>query len=106
MTPLITPMSRVLVQLVIDTVDEGLPARFDDIVRYADSAPAIFAVAGLDQYPHHGAGALPRREHADFIIQQLDLLERWIKFCQRATQRLVERVDGPIAHRRGVFHHT
>ena len=48
----------------------------------------------------------PDREHADFIVEQLDLLERRIKFGQRAAQRLVERVDRPVAHRRGVLHHA
>src|ERR1051325_4962397 len=82
----IVPAPRVRVQLVINTVDERLPARLDDIVRHPDSPPAIFAVTRLDQHPHHSASPLARGEYADFIVQQLDLVERWIEFCQRATK--------------------
>ena len=45
----------------------------------------------------------PADEHADFVVEQLDLLERWVEFGQRPAQRLVERVHRTVAHRRGVL---
>src|SRR5687767_13407082 len=86
-SPSARPMSRILVKLVIDAVDQRLPTRLDHVVRYADRAPAFLAVARFDQNAHHRAGAFAGGQYADFVVEQLHLLERGIEFGQRAPER-------------------
>src|SRR5690349_8262921 len=47
----------ILVQLVFDGIDEGEPARFDDVLADADRAPDIVVVGGLDDDADAGGSA-------------------------------------------------
>jgi hypothetical protein len=46
------PMPGIFVKLIVNAIDQSLPAGFDDVMRNPHSSPAIFAVAGLDQNPN------------------------------------------------------
>ena len=66
-------------QFIIDTVDHGLPAGFDDVDRDPDRSPLTFAVGALDQDPDFCRCAIFTRQHPDLIIGQLHLFEDRIK---------------------------
>ena len=88
---------RVLVQLVLDRIDQRLPARLDHVAGKTDRAPAATAVGRFDQHAHARPGAGAIVEHADLVVGKLHRFERRIIRHQRAAQRRVERVDRAVA---------
>src|SRR5262245_40858664 len=65
----------VLVELVLEAVDQRLPARLDHIERHADRPPAIVSVARLDQHAHRLRATLAAGQHAHLVVEEPHLLD-------------------------------
>src|SRR5205809_5787105 len=81
-------------EFVLDAVRQGLPARFHDVFGDPDRPPFFLVVTRLDQHAHLGGRPLARREHAHFVVQQLDLRELRIKSLKGLSVGMVQRVQG------------
>src|ERR1700682_1744581 len=67
------PFPLVAAELVLDGVHEGLPGGFDDIVRHADRAPGLVAVARSDEHARLDRRALRLVEDPDLVVEQAHL---------------------------------
>src|SRR5713101_7293723 len=87
----------VAAELVLDGIDERLPGSFDDVVGHPDGAPRLVPVAGRDE--HAGLGCRPLRlvEDAHLVVQQAHLAEVRVELLEGLAERVVERVDRPVA---------
>ena len=82
---------------VLDRVDEGFPAGLDDVLAHADAAPGVVAVAGVEQHPRDGAGALVLVEDAHLVVHELDVAQMRVLLRDGLAQRRVEGVDRAVA---------
>jgi hypothetical protein len=87
----------VLVELEDEAVDEGLPARFDHVVRDTYRAPALGPVAGLDQHADEAAGTGFVGEDAHFVVVKLHVGELGVELGQRFPEGEIESVDGSVS---------
>src|SRR5262245_7586953 len=95
--------SALLVELELQAVDQGLPARLDDVRRDTDGAPVLVLVARLDQHPDQASRALGAAEDADLVVVEADLGDLRVELADRLPQRLVEGVHRAVALRRRVL---
>src|SRR2546425_9194015 len=89
-------MLLVLIQLVLDAIDQGLPTRFDDVRRHAHCSPPVMLTPGLNQYPHRGSGPRVAPQDPNLIVEQFHLLQLGIELGERFAQGTVERVDWTV----------
>src|SRR5690348_17127830 len=61
----------VLAELVLDAVNEGGPAGFDDVFVDADGAPGLVVVAAFDDDADAGGGGGLAVDDADLVIDQV-----------------------------------
>ena len=80
-------------ELVLDAIDEGLVGRLDDILGYADSAPAFFFVSRFNKHPDLCGSPLARGKHAHFVIMEFYILEFRIELVERLSQGMVDCID-------------
>src|SRR4051794_24607317 len=55
-------------ELVLEGVDQGEPARLDDVLGDADGAPDVVGVLALDDHADPGGGAGAGVDDADLVI--------------------------------------
>src|SRR5256885_17236930 len=65
--------------------------------------PRLLAVARGDQHAGLCRGALGLVEDAHLVVEQPHRLEARVELLERLAERVVERVDGPVAGRRRVL---
>ena len=94
----------ILEQLVLERVDQGQPARLDDVLADADRAPDVVAVAPLDHDAHPGGRPGPGVDDAHLVIDQLHLRQARVERLQRLAQRAVEGVHRAVAFADRVHH--
>src|SRR3989442_11679564 len=92
----LTPGLLVLIQLILDAIDQGLPTRFDDVRRHAHCSPPVMLIPGLNQYPHRGSGPRVAPQDPNLIVEQFHLLQLGIELGERFAQGTVERVDRTV----------
>ena len=90
-------LSALAAQPEREPVDQRAPGRLDDVVADADGDPRRLAVGGLDEHPGDRVGAVALVEDADLVVDQLELHDLGEGLADRGAQRLVERVDRPVA---------
>ena len=81
----------------LERVDQGVPARLDDVLRDADRAPRVDAVAGVEQHAGDRSGALPLVEDPDLVVDELDVPEVRVDVADRRPERAVECVHRAVA---------
>src|SRR5439155_7109674 len=91
---------------VADSIPEASWRPLDDVVRDPDGAPRLLAVARGDEHARLGRGALGLVENAHFVVEEPHRPEVRVELLERLAQRVVERVDRPVAGRRGVLEAT
>src|SRR5678815_2700286 len=96
-------LALIAAQLVLDRIHQRLPRRLDDIVRDADRPPGLVAVSRGDEDARLGAGALGLVQDADLVVEERHLPQVGVEVLESLAQGVVERVDRPIARRRGVL---
>ena len=81
-------------------VDQGEPARLDDVLGDADRAPDRVVVLALDHDTDAGGGAGAGVDDADLVVDQLHLAEPGIVPLERLAEGAVEGVHRavPLAH--------
>src|SRR2546429_129727 len=90
-------------ELVLDRGHERLPGGLDDVVRDPHRAPRLRAGARGDELPRLRRGALGLVEDAHLVVEEPHRPEVRVKLLERLAERVVERVDGPVARRRGML---
>src|SRR5579862_2967610 len=65
----------VLVELVLEAIHQRLPARLDDVERYANRTPALLAVARFDQHANRRRTPRAAAEHAHLVVEQTNVLD-------------------------------
>lgn len=63
----------------------------------------ILLVTGFYENANHGFGSRARRDDADFIIQELDVLDARIKLLEGLAQCTVQCVHRAVPHGGGMF---
>src|SRR5690242_12588285 len=96
-------LPRIFGELVLEGVDEGEPARFDDVLRDADGAPHGFVVLAFDHDPYACRSASPRVDDADLVVDELHLAESRKVAFERFAKRTVEGIDRAIAFADGML---
>ena len=84
-------------QLEVDAVEQRLIGCIDNVFRDTDGPPAGMLVPGFDQHANGRGRAEAGRQHADLVIQELELLELGIEFFQRLAQGIIKGIDRPAA---------
>src|SRR4029450_4335131 len=62
--------SFVLVQLVLDRIDQGEPARLEEVFADADGAPHVVMIGRLDDHADAGGRAGFAVDDAEFVVDQ------------------------------------
>src|SRR5659263_119054 len=75
---------------VFDAVHQRLPTCLDNVLRDADGAPAVVAVAGVEEHARDCARSLVLVENAHFIIDQMDPRKLFHQFRISCRQQLSE----------------
>src|SRR6185503_20717282 len=88
--------STVLVELEFHAVDQGLPARLDDVRRHADRPPVLVLVARFYEHADQACRPVGTAEDTDLVVVQPDLGHLGIELLHRLPERLVEGVDGAV----------
>src|SRR6185369_13826799 len=96
-------LALVAAQLVLDRIHQRTPRRLDDIVRDADRPPGLVAVSRGDEDARLGAGALGLVQDADLVVEERHLPQVGVEVLEGLAQGMVERIDRPVARRRGVL---
>src|SRR5580765_3860650 len=93
----------VAAKLVLDRVNQRLPGGFDDVIRDADRAPGLVAVARGHQNARLGRRPLRFVQDANLVVQEPHGLEVRIELLESLPERVVERVDGTVSRGGGVL---
>src|ERR671914_936320 len=80
----------------LERVDEGLPARLDDVLGDADRAPGVGPVAGVEQHARDRPRALALVEDAHLEVHELDVAQVRVALANGVAQSLVQRVHRPV----------
>src|SRR4051794_12182118 len=85
------------VHAVLQSVHQGLPGGFDDVLGDADGAPHSLAVGRVYKDAGRGGGGAVLVQDADLVVGEVDLLELGIVRPDGVSQSAVQGVDGAVA---------
>src|SRR5690606_32665312 len=88
---------RLLGDLVLDGVDEGLPGGLDDVLGDADRLPLVLVVGRLDEDARDRGGAVAAVQDAHLVVDEPHLAQFGVEALERLAERAVEGVDRPVA---------
>src|SRR6202050_2057809 len=82
---------------VLDRVHQRVPGGCDHVLGHSDRAPYVVPVGSIDQHARDRCGALALIEDAHLEVDQLDVAQVRMDLTDGLAQRVVQRIDRPVA---------